>query len=202
MNLIKGILNRIIFFGTKLKLKKCGKYVLFESLYEVEGEKYISVGSNVRTKSRFHIAAIDNHNGYKFIPEINIGSNVSINYDVHIACINKIDIGDGTLLASKIFITDHFHGNTDIESMKIPPSKRKLSSKGPVIIGRNVWIGEGAVIMPGVTIGDNSIIGANSVVTSSVPEFSIAAGVPAVIIKNLSSQVSGISSRKEGEGYE
>ena len=183
MNIVKGSYNRIRFYFTKLKLKDCGKSTLFESPYEIEGAKYISVGSNVRVKPRFHIAAIDNHNGLTFNPTIIIGNGVSINYDVHIACIDRVEIGDGALLGSKIFITDHFHGDTNLESLSIPPSQRPLTSKGPVVIGKNVWIGEGVAIMPGVTIGDNSIIGANSVVTKDIPGFSIAVGAPARIIK-------------------
>ena len=183
MNLIKGSYNRIRFLFTKLKLRSCGKNSLFESCYEIEGTKYISVGANVRTKPRLHIAAIDQHNGLRFNPTINIGNEVSINYDVHIACIDKIEIGDGTLLGSKIFITDHFQGDTSIESLCIPPSKRFLTSKGPVVIGKNVWVGEGVAIMPGVAIGDNSIIGANSVVTNDIPPFSVAVGSPARVIK-------------------
>lgn len=180
---LRGIWNRIVFFPHAMKFKSCGKKVLFESSFEIEGEKYISIGNNVRTKPRLHIAAIDYHNGLAFKPEMKIGSHVSINYDVHIACINKIEIGDGTLLGSKIFITDHFHGETTYASMNIPPSERILTSRGPVIIGKNVWIGEGVVIMPGVTVGDNAIIGANAVVTKNVPAFSVVVGNPARVVK-------------------
>lgn len=183
MKIIRGFINRAKFFFIKIKLKSCGTHTLFESKYEIEGEKYISIGDNVRVKPGFHIAAIDSHNGLKFSPSIVIGDNVSINYSVHIAAIDKIIIGDGTLLASKIFITDHFHGDTSRKSLETPPSKRLLFSKGPVIIGKNVWIGENVAIMPGVTIGNNSVIGANSVVTNNIPSFSVAVGSPAKVIK-------------------
>jgi lipopolysaccharide O-acetyltransferase len=62
---------------------------------------------------------------------------------------------------------------------------RPLISKGPVIIGPNSWIGDGAVITPGCTVGQGSIIGANSVVTTDIPEFTVAAGIPARCIKKF-----------------
>ncbi len=181
---LKGIWNRICFVGVKRKLASCGSHVLFERPFDLEGAKHISLGSNVRSKPRLHLAAIGSHNGLSFRPEVRIGDNVSINFDVHIACINRIEIGDGSLLASKVFITDHYHGDTTLESLRIPPSMRVLTSKGPVIIGKNVWIGEGTVILPGVTIGDHAVIGANAVVTKDVPAYSVAAGVPASVIRS------------------
>ncbi len=60
-----------------------------------------------------------------------------------------------------------------------------MVSKGPVVIGNNVWLGNNVCVMPGVTIGDGAIIGANSVVTHDVPAYAVAAGVPAKIIKQL-----------------
>lgn len=65
------------------------------------------------------------------------------------------------------------------------PIKRELKSKGPVIIGNNVWLADKVTICPGVTIGEGSIVGANSVVTKSIPPCSVAAGVPARIISQL-----------------
>lgn len=60
-----------------------------------------------------------------------------------------------------------------------------MYTKGPIIINDNVWIGEKATICPGVTIGKGSIIGANAVVTKSIPPYSVAVGCPAIIIKQL-----------------
>lgn len=113
------------------------------------------------------------------------GDNVNIGYDCHIWCVNKVIIGNNVLMASKIFITDHFHGDTSIDSLKLSPNYRKVISKGPVIIEDNVWIGEGVAIMPNVTIGENSIIGANSVVTKDIPKNSVVSGNPARAIKNI-----------------
>ena len=82
-------------------------------------------------------------------------------------------------------ITDNFHGSNTLAELVIPADERKLYSKGPVIIGNNVWTGRNVCIMPGITIGDGAIIGANAVVTKDVPANSIVGGVPAEIIKTI-----------------
>ena len=80
---------------------------------------------------------------------------------------------------------DHDHGKIEVTDLGLPPNKRKLYSKGPVIIGDNVWIGEGVCILSNITIGQNSIIAAGSVVTKSIPSNSVAAGNPARVLKIL-----------------
>lgn len=71
----------------------------------------------------------------------------------------------------------------------MPPIKRQLNSKGETIIGNKVWLGDNVVVLSGVKIGNNSIIGANSVVTKDIPSFSIAVGSPAKVIKTISQEV-------------
>lgn len=164
---------------------KVGSKFYIEYPARIIGGEYISIGDNFNCFGRLRLEAHSNHNGVAFKPEIIIGDNVSFNTDCHIGCINKIIIGDGVLIASRVFITDHFHGEVTKESIKIPPSKRIVVSKGPVIIEDNVWIGEGVVIMPNITIGANTIIGANSVVTKSFGSDCVIAGAPAKLIKEL-----------------
>ena len=161
-----------------------GKLSLNYPIY-LRGGKYITVGNNFYSDLRLRLEAWDEHLGYNFSPNITIGNNVSINSDCHIGAINEIIIEDGVLIASKVFITDHYHGLIDSEAINVSPSNRKLYSKGPVKIEKNVWIGEGVVVLPNVTIGENSIIGANSVVTKSIPKNSIVGGNPAKIIRTL-----------------
>lgn len=69
--------------------------------------------------------------------------------------------------------------------MALPVSKRPIVTKGPVIINKNVWVGDKASILSGVTIGEGSIVAANAVVTKDVPAYSVVAGNPAKVIKNL-----------------
>jgi acetyltransferase-like isoleucine patch superfamily enzyme len=126
--------------------------------------------------------------GQAFNPRVVIGNGVAINYDCHIGCVNRIEIGNNVLIASKVHITDHSHGAVDKTALATPPARRTLISKGPVIIEDNVWIGEGAVVLAGVRIGRNSIIGANAVVTKDVPADCVAGGIPARVIKRLDAE--------------
>lgn len=82
-------------------------------------------------------------------------------------------------------ITDNSHGKCIKEELNIAPIQRKIYSKGPVKIGNNVWIGDNAIILPGVNIGDGAIIAANAVVTHSIPSGVIAGGNPAKIIRKI-----------------
>ena len=104
-------------------------------------------------------------------------------FNCHIGAINEIEIQDNVLIGSNVYISDHFHGNNDYSDIDLAPSERELFHKGRMIIGRNVWIGDSVSILPGVSIGENTIIGTNSVVTKSFPSNVIIAGVPAKIIK-------------------
>lgn len=119
-------------------------------------------------------------------PAIEIGSQVNIGDYSTLSCCNRIVLGNGVRLGRMVMITDNAHGHTDsIEELSISPIDRPLVSKGPVVIGQNVWIGEKATILPGVTIGDGSIVAANAVVTRSVPAYCIVAGCPARIVKHI-----------------
>lgn len=168
-----------------LELKQVGNRFKIAYPFYLHGGKYISIGQNFSSDLRLRLEAYDEHLGFQFTPKVIIGNNVSINSDCHIGAINEIIIEDGVLIASKVFITDHYHGEISSDAILIPPSERKLFSKGPVKIEKNVWIGEGAVILPNVIIGENSIIGSNSVVTKDIPKNSVVGGNPAKVIRTL-----------------
>ena len=121
----------------------------------------------------------------RFTPEIIIGNGSSIRDFSQVSAIQSIRIGNGVRIGPNVLITDNAHGASVAGLLDIAPNLRPLSSKGPIVIEDNVWIGTKSSIMPGVHIGRGSIVAANSVVTHDVPPYCVAAGVPAKVIKKL-----------------
>ena len=149
------------------------------------GSKAISIGEDTVIQGHCIFGCWTKYNNEVFTPSITIGDSCNIGEHTHISAINKITIGNGLLTGRYVYIGDNNHGGFSVEEAAIPPIKRKLQSKGEVFIGNNVWIGDKASVLGGVHIGDNVIVGANSVVTKDVPSNSIVAGIPAKIIKQL-----------------
>ena len=157
----------------------CGKTSRFERIGRLLGAKAISIGETSYFAEGFYLTAwLDRNSDAKII----IGDNCHFGAYNHITCTNQIRIGDGLLTGKWVTITDNSHGDSKEETLVLPPCKREVVSKGPVIIGNNVWIGEKATILPGVTIGDGAVIAANAVVTKDVPANRVVAGIPAKLI--------------------
>ena len=120
-----------------------------------------------------------------YVSTIVIGNYCHIGEYNHITACNKIVIGNGLLTGRYVLITDNSHGGLSYEEANVFPWRRELKSKGEVVIGNNVWIGDKATILSGVHIGDNVIVASNAVVTKDVPSNCIVAGVPAKVVKSL-----------------
>ncbi len=116
------------------------------------------------------------------IGKIEIGDDSVIHPYFHCGAVLSVKIGSGVLIASRVMVTDHDHEFNDVLR---PPSRCPGLRASPVEISDGAWIGEGAVILKGVRIGKRAVIGANSVVTRSVPDRSIAVGNPARVIRTL-----------------
>lgn len=182
---VNKIFNRLYALYKSNEFKSVGNKITLNYPIYMRGAEYVTIGDNFYSDVRLRLEAWDEHLKYQFSPKITIGNNVSINSDCHIGAINEIIIEDGVLIASKVYITDHYHGQITSQAIESKPSDRKLFSKGAVKIEKNVWIGEGVVILPNVTVGENSIIGANAVVTKSIPKNSVVGGNPAKIIRTI-----------------
>lgn len=154
---VKGrlVVGKSFRIGEKRKLTRVGVYG--KGVLQIEDEKVFTV-----------------YNGCK-ISVINGSLSLSsgyINYDSKIYCYNRIDIGEDATISENVVIMD-----SDVHSIC------GTNNTAPIFIGKHVWIGMGAIILKGVTVGDNAVIAAGSVVTHDVPANSIVAGNPARVIK-------------------
>jgi len=111
---------------------------------------------------------------------IAVGSHVRVNAGAVLVSYASITIGNDCLIGEYVSIRDANHGTQAGSPMRLQPHAR-----APIVIGNNVWIGRGAVILKGVCIGDGAVVAANSVVTRNVPPRTLVGGVPARVIKEL-----------------
>lgn len=179
---ILGTLKMLLFFiKTKIFFPNAR---LIRFPIDIRNKKNIDFGENLTTGIGCRIETfpqlITRSKLLKF------GSNVQLNDYVHITAAYSVEIGDNVLMASKIYISDCTHGSyigneEDSDPMTLPVD-RPLSVKS-VKIEDNVWLGEFVSILPGVTVGKGTIVGANSVVSKSLPPYVIAVGSPAKPIK-------------------
>ena len=115
-----------------------------------------------------------------FEPKIVIGNRVTATASLTLGAHEAIIIEDDVMFAGNVHLTDGFHG---FENVDEPYKYQPITRIAPIVIKRGCWIGQNAVILPGVTIGEMCIIGANSVVNRDIPARSIAVGVPARVIR-------------------
>lgn len=161
-----------------------GMSSFFEIPMQINGGEYIKIGNRSSIGRNAWLGAFDSYLEQKFSPQIIIGDDVRIGNYVCITAIDKIEIAKGCLFSEYIYISDHGHG-TD-PSTNLSPKDQDLYSKGPVKIGENTFLGYRVCILPGVVLGKNCVVGANSVVTKSFPDYTMLAGSPARAIKRFS----------------
>ena len=159
--------------------------IVYPCSLQGHGQKKIFIGNNTNIQSHCILGCWVKYGNQSFSPSLTIGNHCSIGEFNHISACNKITIGDGLLTGRYVYIGDNAHGGLSWEEAEIPPSQRPLTSKGEIKIGKNVWIGDKVAILSGVTIGDNVIIGANSIVTHDIPSNCVAVGISAKIVKEL-----------------
>lgn len=147
---------------------------------KIVGEDRISIGKNTNIGYDSEFFVYESHFSKKLNSHLTIGDNVRIQCRIRVTCAGNVSIGNNVLIAPDVFITDHNHGMNPTIDGGYSPQELMIRD---VVIGNGCWIGQRCSVLPGVTIGEHSIIGANSVVTKSIPPYSIAVGSPAKIIK-------------------
>lgn len=177
----KSILFAVLFnLCCSRKFKYFGKDSKIYSPLRIDGIKNISIGNNVRIGYKAWLASLPLTGFEDCIIEIGDGSSIG-NFN-HIYATKKIVIGKKVLTADKVYISDNLHGYKDITKAVI---EQPINQINEVLIGDGAWIGENVCIL-GAKVGKNCVIGANSVVTKDIPDFCVAVGAPAVIIKRYS----------------
>lgn len=143
---------------------------------------YISIGDRCFIGRCAAWNPIRSYEGMHQEGEIRIGNDVHIGGYSQLHSMYLLEIGDGSVLSEYVYVSDTSHGLSPNAGLIM---RQPLESKGPVRIGRNVFIGFGASVLPGVTLGDNCVVGARSVVTRSYPAYSMVAGMPARLVKTF-----------------
>jgi acetyltransferase-like isoleucine patch superfamily enzyme len=138
-------------------------------------ESRLEIGAHVLLEPGVWITAPDD-------ARVRIGAGTFLNLGVMVASLDLVEIGEHCMLANGCFVTDSAHR---FEDPVKPVPWQGFTSKGPTRLGDNVWCGTNVVVTSGVTIGRRCVIGANSVVTSDIPPHSVAAGVPARVIRTI-----------------
>jgi len=121
-----------------------------------------------------HDCKIRSHEG-----EVSIGAKTVMGQECTISSYQHVSIGRECIIADRVMMIDFDHGVTEVER----PIRAQGIYKRDVRVGNNIWIGYGACVLRGVSVGDNSVIGTNAVVTRDLPENAVAAGVPARVVR-------------------
>lgn len=162
----------------RYRLKSCGKNLHVSRKARLVNLNYVVVGDNFRMDEYAEIYC--NPINGKMTPSLVIGSNVYLAKHCCIGCSNRVVLEDDVLFAPYCHITDRNHVYTDID---VPIWKQPSESPGPVVIGSQTWLGFGVQVMPGVTIGRHCVIAAGSIVTKDIPDYCVAVGAPAKVVK-------------------
>jgi acetyltransferase-like isoleucine patch superfamily enzyme len=162
--------------------------------YSISGRKRVRIGKRTSIGGGLHIQAITEYAGVRYMPTIEIGDDVYIGGHAYFTAIDRISVGDGCVLSEYVYLTDEVHGMDPRAGLIMEQS---LISRGPVVIGRSCFLGFRVAVMPGVTLGEHCVVGANSTVTRSFPAYSMIGGSPARILKRYSQTLGRWVSAKE-----
>lgn len=173
------ILRRISRLYYFLIFGKFGKMSTIRGKIWLTNPSCVFIGKSCQIGPYCRIETFSNYGNNRTSPKLIIGDFCSIQHAVHIYCANSVELQNGCLIASGCMITDNNHGtNPEGDHYGNQPLKSR-----PTIIKEYAWLGENVCVLAGSIIGKRSIIRSNSVVIGEIPDYSIASGNPAKVIK-------------------
>jgi lipopolysaccharide O-acetyltransferase len=152
----------------------------FDRTVTIKGARYLTVGYDTRVLKDSSIEIFDSYFDQQLQPAVIIGNHCWIGVRTQLIGAGKLKIGNDVFVAADVYITTLNHGMDPQNSTTYGLQPLQIQD---VALGDGCWIGTKVVILPGVTIGKRSIVGAGSIVTKSIPDYSIAVGNPAKVIK-------------------
>jgi len=209
--LITGPLDRVLVaLGAQLERRRsaiaralqprfgtAGPGLVLQTPYEVRNTDRMHLGRDVRIGPHSVLKVTTTYPGswmahpdgdhivQSFDPRLEIGDRVSATSNLHVVVYDRVTIEDDVLIASNVYISDGGHALTRGDR---PYKYQGVDGVAPIVIGRGSWVGHNAVILPGVSIGAYSVIGANAVVTRDVPAGTVVVGAPARAVRRWDAQ--------------
>ena len=157
-----------------------GAHSVLQYSIRLSGEDRIEIGDGVFIGANSWLQTLPD--GENTSTALYVGSGTSIAGGCVISAVRRVIIEDEVLLARNVYISDHTHNYEDKDR---PVLSQKVGKIAPVLIRRGAWLGQNVVVCSGVTIGRGSVIGANSVVKSDIPDWCVAAGAPARVVREI-----------------
>jgi len=158
------------------RMLACGKKAFIDGPFRIDGAQFIQLGerSVIQARGWLYCVPVDGVPG-----QLRIGARCVFGFNNHIAAVREVLIEDDVLTANNVYISDNYH---EYENVEVPVMQQPIRYRRNVRIGRGTWIGENVCVI-GASVGSNCVIGANSVVTQDVPDYSVAVGAPAKVIR-------------------
>lgn len=180
---MKRILRKIKRTLIDSKYGHKGKFVTIRNPIQVIGKKNMYIGDSVRFLDNARIETVSFWRNQTFVPKLSIGENTTFEQNAHIIACGDLSIGSNCVFSAFVYVSDCNHV-LDVSNWVMDNPLEYKNTK----IGDYCFVGIGARIMPGVHLGNHCVVGANSVVTKSFPDYSMVAGNPARLIKKFDPQ--------------
>jgi acetyltransferase-like isoleucine patch superfamily enzyme len=162
-----------------LRLGKLGEYSVIRPPYTIAGARHIFIGARTLIGRNAMLLALDRYAGETYEPAMRIGDDTRIGQNFLASCTGEFRIGSRVVISQNVHVGDTLHRYDDPDT----PVIDQPMTRGYVIVADDAFVGVNAVILPNVRVGRHAVIGAGAVVTTDVPDFCVAAGNPARILR-------------------